>query len=833
MADTLETLELQVKHNASGAETEIIKVTASIRALAAELQSVIPQLRECANLLCQIGKTKPIQMPTQRQATRAASTPAISSPLPAEMQDAISSAGQIDVLQAKLESLHIAMQEAFDAGDGDKAYRVRGQILQTEDALDRATAAANRASEAVKDVGKEVGAVGKAASKASSPLAGFASSLKRIAMYRLLRTIIKEITQAFNEGLQAAYTFSAGINGEGRRFATAMDSMTSASTVMKAQLGSAFISLLTIIAPIVNTLISLITRLADAISQLFAAFTGGTYLKAKDIGATMADTMKKGAGAAKEWRNQLMGFDVINRLDDPKGGGGGGGLDLASAFEETQIDGIFKRIADKFQEFKDKLDLEPIKKSWDNLKESLKNLADVVTNALGWAWDNILVPLGKWTIEEVAPRVVNLLAAAFNLLAAAFEALAPVLEPLWENVLKPLFEWVGELVLTGLDELIDLLNDLTALIKGDISWQEFIDGLDGVQIALLALGGVLVLTAIGNVTTAIVGIATTVTEQVPILAASLASMAEAALIGAGAVFDAVLVAYDVSALKEASNAYEEAMNAHTNETQTALDNYAKLYEEKGKEVADQWAAMVYAVDTSSMDFEEAQKALTDKIEEHWDGVPQSMWEGFKQGWDYYFGEGSRGGLVVLLEDAFHGAVEGIKKFLGIHSPSTVFADIGKQMVEGLANGFKEKWDSFITSIQTWWGNLKGWFGGLTIDSPSISATVGATHSIGKFASGGFPDTGELFIARESGAEMVGTIGNRTAVANNDQIVEGIRYANEDLLTVVAAGFNRVVQAMADEDTGDVDVGRFARAFYPYLMTAGKQRGSSLVSGATL
>ena len=102
-----------------------------------------------------------------------------------------------------------------------------------------------------------------------------------------------------------------------------------------------------------------------------------------------------------------------------------------------------------------------------------------------------------------------------------------------------------------------------------------------------------------------------------------------------------------------------------------------------------------------------------------------------------------------------------------------------------------------------------------------------------YASGGFPDTGELFIARESGAEMVGTIGNRTAVANNDQIVEGIRYANEDLLTVVAAGFNRVVQAMEDEDTGDVDVGRFARAFYPYLMTAGKQRGSSLVSGATL
>lgn len=42
-----------------------------------------------------------------------------------------------------------------------------------------------------------------------------------------------------------------------------------------------------------------------------------------------------------------------------------------------------------------------------------------------------------------------------------------------------------------------------------------------------------------------------------------------------------------------------------------------------------------------------------------------------------------------------------------------------------------------------------------------------------FASGGYPDEGQLFIARERGAEMVGSIGGRTAVANNDQIVEAV------------------------------------------------------------
>ena len=42
-----------------------------------------------------------------------------------------------------------------------------------------------------------------------------------------------------------------------------------------------------------------------------------------------------------------------------------------------------------------------------------------------------------------------------------------------------------------------------------------------------------------------------------------------------------------------------------------------------------------------------------------------------------------------------------------------------------------------------------------------------------YAQGGFPDMGEMFIARESGPELVGSIGRKTAVANNDQIVSGI------------------------------------------------------------
>lgn len=58
---------------------------------------------------------------------------------------------------------------------------------------------------------------------------------------------------------------------------------------------------------------------------------------------------------------------------------------------------------------------------------------------------------------------------------------------------------------------------------------------------------------------------------------------------------------------------------------------------------------------------------------------------------------------------------------------------------------------------------------------SVSIT-GATRYATGFADGGFPTKGDLFIANEAGPELVGTMGGRTAVANNDQITSGIKQA---------------------------------------------------------
>ena len=76
-------------------------------------------------------------------------------------------------------------------------------------------------------------------------------------------------------------------------------------------------------------------------------------------------------------------------------------------------------------------------------------------------------------------------------------------------------------------------------------------------------------------------------------------------------------------------------------------------------------------------------------------------------------------------------------------------------------------------------------------------TGGSSNSgqkVRKYASGGVVNTGQMFIAREAGPEMVGTIGGHTAVANNQQIVDGI-----------ASGvYSAVSQAL--RDSGDIGGG---------------------------
>ena len=210
-------------------------------------------------------------------------------------------------------------------------------------------------AEATDRVEKAAQSAGKGAEKGSIGLSKFASSLARIAKYRMLRGILKALTSAFKEGLENVYLYSDGMTGEAHRMAASLDSLATANQTMKNQIGSAWGELLSIIQPVINSIMQAVQRLADWLSQLFAAFGGNSsYYKAIDASAKWAKNTASGAKSAKEMRRQLMGFDEINRLDkptEPSGGGGGATKkDPSKMFEYTKIADNIKKIAETIQQ---------------------------------------------------------------------------------------------------------------------------------------------------------------------------------------------------------------------------------------------------------------------------------------------------------------------------------------------------------------------------------------------------------------------------------------------------------------------------------------------------
>lgn len=180
------------------------------------------------------------------------------------------------------------------------------------------------------------------------------NSFSRIAFYRAIRSAIKYVTDALKEGVENAYHYSREYGEATSYIADAYDRISSSEFKMSNQLGAAWATMIAYIEPIIIRIINLVTRAADAVTQFFAILSGkGTYLKATDYNKKWADSATGAAKAAEEWKNQLMGFDEINRLEEPSDGGGGGGgnagLDYGDMFEETAKNEFFEQIRDAFE----------------------------------------------------------------------------------------------------------------------------------------------------------------------------------------------------------------------------------------------------------------------------------------------------------------------------------------------------------------------------------------------------------------------------------------------------------------------------------------------------
>lgn len=138
--------------------------------------------------------------------------------------------------------------------------------------------------------------------------------------------------------------------------------------------------------------------------------------------------------------------------------------------------------------------------------------------------------------------------------------------------------------------------------------------------------------------------------------------------------------------------------------------------------------------------------------------------------------------------------------------------------------------NWLEGAVNWLGNAAGdvvdWLGGVAND------VINFFGGIFGFASGGFPDAGQLFIAREAGVEMVGSMGGHTAVANNDQIVEGIREGVEAAMerqNQLLRRQNELLQALLEkEGSAEINVS----SFYQAVNRTNQRNGKTIIPVGT-
>ena len=582
---------------------------------------------------------------------------------------------------------------------------------------------------------------------ASKGLGSLASSLQRIAYYRMIRSVIKAIGKAFQEGAENAYFFSKAIGGD---LAAALDVLSTKNFTMTNQLGASWATLLQTIQPILLKIIELIRMVADAITQFFAILGGKkTYLKAIDYSKDWATTTATGAKAAKEWKNQLMGFDEINRLEEPSSSSGGGGSalpDYSQMFEVT-----------------------PINAKLTNLIDMIKaHIADLEVFAAGAALGVGLiltltganVPLGLGLIALGAYGLCNTLSENWDYLTGNFKRTMSTIELIGFGAL---FGIGAVLAFSGANVPIGLgLMAAGALGLANIAalnWEEMPENIKRtirnidliLGVSLLGIGTILAFTGVN------------VPLGVALMAAGAASLVAAAALNEGGI---------VQTIKKTLSGIMLLVGGAL----AAIGLMLVLVPAAQPVGLAMLAAGVASMVTASFLDE---SVLTEKLRKTLADIMTLIGASL-----------AAIGIILLFVPALQPIglgllAAGLMSFGGglMLDPSSFWS-----LVDTICSG--------ISTVVGWVQTLFGWAKSATQQLNEMlkaraNMTVEESNHLlydnygGGYASGGFPSDGELFVAREAGPELVGQIGGRTAVANNDQIIQGIS----------TGVFNAVVSAM--------------------------------------
>lgn len=357
------------------------------------------------------------------------------------------------------------------------------------------------------------------------------ANLEQFRLSQGMTTAYKNMTQQEKALLRYNYLLSVTSDAQGD-FARTSNSWANQTRILslqfqslKADIGAGLINVLTPVLQLINKIIGGLAKMASA----FKAFTNLLTGKKSDtstsagagVGATAAGledasaaandyadatdkTAKATKKANKENQKYTSGLDKIhqyqsNQADTSTPGTGGkskastpaaasNAVDFGSLNQgETALDKVDK----KMQEVVDR-----IKKAAEPLRKAFSGLLSTLKSAFGWILDNILIPLGKWALNEALPRFFTTLADVVTIVDNVLKAAQPGWQWFWDNVLNPIITFVADKFL----QFWDFLNEkLAAFAQWCKDNPAVIENITTFILAFFAaLTGIKIITGIAN-----------------------------------------------------------------------------------------------------------------------------------------------------------------------------------------------------------------------------------------------------------------------------------------------------------------------------------------------
>ena len=174
------------------------------------------------------------------------------------------------------------------------------------------------------------------------------------------------------------------------------------------------------------------------------------------------------------------------------------------------------------------IDFDKLESAFNELWKSLEPFRENIGNGLLWFYDNVLLKLATWTINEVVPAFLKILKGSIDVTNKAIEDIKPIWKWFWDKVLSPITTWTGGVI-------VDVLNGVGDALKWISDNEVAMSIIEGVAIAIGLVTGALTLYNIAmgvcNVVTGIfAGIMAILTSPITIVIAIIGALIAAIIL---------------------------------------------------------------------------------------------------------------------------------------------------------------------------------------------------------------------------------------------------------------------------------------------------------------